>query len=169
MIKLERKIYSSALFRFLEARSKKIILPGFQGKPLFDVVTFFFSQVKKVGLNDRARSIAFSFLTAIPAATIFICTVIPYLPVSQQIERQLLFLTRDITPNQNTYVLVSKFLQDFLEKPRAGLLSFGFVLALFYSSNAMIGIMRSFNKSLIYNTRRNAFQTRWMAVKLTLL
>lgn len=169
MLNIERKIYNSPPFRFLEARSKKIILPGFQGKPLFDVIVFFFSQVKKVGLNDRARSIAFSFLTAIPAATIFICTVIPYLPVSQQIERQLLFLTRDLTPNQNTSVLVSKFLQDFFEKPRAGLLSFGFVLALFYSSNAMIGIMRSFNKSLIYNTRRNAFQTRWMAIKLTAL
>lgn len=168
-MKLERKIYDSAPFRFLEARSKKIILPGFQGRPLFDVATFFFSQVKKVGLIDRARSIAFSFLTAIPAATIFICTLIPYLPVSHQIERQLLLITKDVTPNQNTYILVSRFLEDFLDKPRVGLLSFGFVLALFYSSNAMIGIMRSFNKSLIYNTRRNALETRWMAIKLTTL
>jgi membrane protein len=169
MIKLERKVYNSAPFRFLEAKSKKIILPGFQGMPLFEVIHFFSNQVKKVGLNDRARSIAFSFLTAIPAATIFICTLIPYLPVSHQIERQLLLLTKDITPNQNTYTLVSQFLEDFLDKPRVGLLSFGFVLALFYSSNAMLGIMRSFNKSLIYNTRRNTFQARWMAIKLTAL
>src|ERR1700742_4900440 len=169
MIKLERKIYNSAAFRFLEAKSKKIILPGFQGTPLFEVISFFNSQVKKVGLNDRARSIAFSFLTAIPAATIFICTLIPYLPVNKQIERQLLLLTKDLTPNQNTYLLVSQFLEDFLDKPRVGLLSFGFVLALFYSSNAMIGIMRSFNKSLIYNSRRNPFQIRWMAIKLTTL
>ena len=169
MIKIERKVYESAPFRFLAAKSKKIILPGFQGVPLFEVVSFFSSQVKKVGLNDRARSNAFSFLTAIPAAMIFICTLIPYLPVSHQIERQLLLLTKDVTPNQNTYLLVSQFLQDFLEKPRVGLLSFGFVLALFYSSNAMLGIMRSFNKSLIYNRRRNAFQARWMAIKLTAL
>ena len=169
MIKLERKIYNSAPWRFLEAKSKKIILPGFQGAPLFEVISFFVNQVRKVGLQDRARSIAFSFLTAIPAAMIFVCTLIPYLPVSHQIERQLLYLTRDITPNQNTYTLVSTFLQDFLEKPRVGLLSFGFILALFYSSNAMLGIMRSFNKSLIYNTRRNPFQTRWMAIKLTAL
>lgn len=169
MIKLERKFYNSVFFRFLEAKSKRIILPGFEGTPLFEVATFFVSQVRKVGLNDRARSIAFSFLTAIPAATIFICTLIPYLPVSRQIKRQLLLVTRDVTPNQNTYVLVSNFLTDFLDKPRVGLLSFGFVLALFYSSNAMIGIMRSFNKSLIINTRRNYFQTRWMAIKLTAL
>jgi membrane protein len=169
MTKLERRIYSSTAFRFLEEKSKKIILPGFQGTPLFEVISFFNNQVKKVGLNDRARSIAFSFLTAIPAATIFICTLIPYLPVSHQIERQLLLLTRDITPNQNTYVVVSQFLEDFLDKPRFGLLSFGLVLALFYSSNAMLGIMRSFNKSLIYNTRRNVFEARWMAIKLTTL
>lgn len=163
MIKLERKIYNSAPWRFLETQSKKIVLPGFQGQPLFEVITFFLSQVKKVGLIDRARSIAFSFLIAIPAATIFICTLVPYLPVSHQIERQLLLLTRDLTPNQNTYLLVSQFLEDFLDKPRVGLLSFGFVLALFYSSNAMLGIMRSFNKSLIHNRRRNPLQTRWMA------
>jgi membrane protein len=169
MIKLERKIYDSSLFRFMEAKSRKIIFPGFQGVPLFEVIKFFVNQVRKVGLIDRARSIAFSFLTAIPAAAIFICTLIPYLPVSQQIMRQLLLLTKDITPNQNTYVLVSQFLQDFLAKPRVGLLSFGFILALFYSSNAMMGIMRSFNKSLIYNARRNPLQTRWMAIKLTTL
>jgi membrane protein len=169
MLKIERKLYNSPPFRFLEAKSKKIILPGFQGVSLFEIVTFFSSQIKKVGLVDRARAISFSFLIAIPAATIFICTLVPYLPVSHQIERQLLLLTRDLTPNQNTYVLVSQFLEDFLDKPRVGLLSFGFVLALFYSSNAMLGIMRSFNKSLIYNRRRNSFQTRWMAVKLTAL
>ncbi len=169
MIKIERKVYESAPFRFLAARSKKIVLPGFHGVSLFEVIKFFSSQVKKVGLVDRARAIAFSFLTAIPAAMIFVCTLIPYLPVSHQIERQLLLLTKDVTPNQNTYVLVSQFLQDFLEKPRVGLLSFGFVLALFYSSNAMLGIMRSFNKSLIYNTRRSVIQARWMAIKLTAL
>jgi len=169
MIKLERKLYNTPPFRFLEAKSKKIILPGLQGVSLFEIVTFFSSQVKKVGLIDRARAISFSFLIAIPAAMIFICTLVPYLPVSHQIERQLLLLTKDLTPNQNTYVLVSQFLVDFLEKPRAGLLSFGFVLALFYSSNAMMGIMRSFNKSVIYNSRRNPVQTRWMAIKLTAL
>jgi membrane protein len=169
MIKLERIIYNSSFVRFFVNKSRKIVLPGFQGIPLYQVGKFFFSQVKKVGLNDRAGSISFSFITAIPAAAIFICTLIPYLPVSHQIENQLLSVTKDITPNQNTYLLVRQFLSDFLDKPRVGLLSFGFLLAIFYSSNAMIGIMRSFNKSLIYNKKRNAFETRWMAIKLTLL
>ena len=169
MNKLEHFIYRSPVFDFLETRSKRIILPGFDGVPLYDVIYFFISQVKKVGLNDRARSISFSFLTAIPAAAIFLCTLIPYLPVSKQVTHQLMLITKDITPNQNTSLLVQNFLNDFLKKPRNGLLSFGFLLAVFYSSNAMIGIMRSFNKSLIYNHKRNFLQTRWMAVKLTVL
>ncbi len=169
MTKLERVILNTAPVRYFVNKSRKITLPGFQGMPLYGVGKFFLSQVKKVGLQDRARSISFSFITAIPAAAIFICTLIPYLPVSKQIEHQLLLITKDITPNQNTYLLVSQFLSDFLDKPRVGLLSFGFLLAIFYSSNAMLGIMRSFNKSLIYNTKRNALETRWMAIKLTLL
>ena len=169
MKKIERVVYNSMPYRFAVARSKKIILPGFDGVPLYDVIKFFISQVKKVGLNDRARSVSFSFLSAIPAAAIFLCTLIPYLPVAKEIEKQLLLITKDITPNQNTYQLIRSFLEDFLTKQRVGLLSFGFVLAVFYSSNAMMGIMRSFNKSLIYNHKRNIFQNRWMAIKLTIL
>jgi membrane protein len=169
MTRVEKIIYHSAIFRFAESKSQKIILPGFDRVPLYDVTKFFFNQIKKVGLNDRARSISFSFLTAIPAAAIFLCTLIPYFPISKEITHQLLLLTKDITPNQNTYTLVSNFLIDFLNKPRSGLLSFGFLLAIFYSSNAMLGIMRSFNKSLIYNTQQNFFQIRWMAIKLTIL
>src|SRR5580698_3168304 len=169
MIKLERKIYNSKPFRFLATRGRKTYLPGFDGVSLHETVSFFVNQVRKVGLIDRARAIAFSFLIAIPAATIFICTLVPYLPVHKKIMQQLLQITKDITHNQNAYLLLSQFLEDFLAQPRVGLLSFGFVLALFYSSNAMMGIMRSFNKSLGYNARRNPLAARWMAIKLTTL
>src|SRR5882724_2224139 len=124
MINVQQTILNSAFFKFLSQKSKKIILPGFERVPLYDVAKFFLNQIRKAGLNDRARSIAFSFLTAVPAAAIFICTLIPYLPVSKKIVDQLMKLTRDIAPNQNTSALISNFLNDFLEKPRNGLLSF---------------------------------------------
>jgi|SRR5882724_7186816 len=116
MINVQQIILNSAIVRFLSQKSKKIILPGFEGVPLYDVIKFFLTQIRKIGLNDRARSIAFSFLTAVPAAAIFICTLIPYLPVSKKITHQLMQLTKDITPNQNTSALVSNFLNDFFGK-----------------------------------------------------
>lgn len=167
MIKLERIIRNSPPVTWVTDKSKKIILPGFEGLPLYDVVIFFMQQVRKVGLNDRAAAISFNLLMAIPAATIFICTLIPYMPFSRQITVQLLLLTRDITPNNNTFILVKDFLEDFLETPRSGLLSFGFLLAVFYASNAVMGIMRTFNKSLLYATSRNFIESRWMAVRIT--
>ncbi len=157
MTTLDKFIKSSSPYRYASFKSKSVYLPGFQGLPLYEVIVFFKSQVQKVGLNERARSIAFSFLMAIPAATIFLCTLIPYLPVSKKLTSQLLVLTKDITPNQNTYMLVSNFLNDFLTKPRGGLLSFGLVVALYYASNAMIGLMRSFNRSLPVHYQKELF------------
>ncbi len=169
MTKLDKFIKSSSPYRFASLKSKSVFLPGFQGLSLYEVIVFFKSQVQKVGLNERARSIAFSFLMAIPAATIFLCTLIPYLPVSKKLTSQLLALTKDITPNQNTYMLVSNFLNDFLTKPRGGLLSFGLVVALYYASNSMIGLMRSFNRSLPEHFKRNYFENRLVAIQLTIV
>ncbi|ULQ54393.1 YihY/virulence factor BrkB family protein [Flavihumibacter fluvii] len=167
MIKLERIIIESLPVRFVINKSKKISLPGFEGLPLFDVVSFFLQQVRKVGLNDRAAAISFNLLMAIPASTIFLCTLIPYMPFSRQITSQLLLLTRDLTPDLNTFLLVKDFLVDFIETPRSGLLSFGFLAAIYYASNAVLGIMRTFNKSLMHSTKQNFVQSRWMAIKIT--
>jgi membrane protein len=169
MTTLDKFIKTSFPYRYVSLRSKSIYLPGFQGLPLYEVIIFFKSQVQKVGLIERARSIAFSFLMAIPAATIFLCTLIPYLPVSKKLANQLLILTKEITPNQNTSLLVTNFINDFLTKPRGGLLSFGLVVTLYYASNAVIGLMRSFNRSLHSFTRRNYFENRLVAIQLTLV
>jgi membrane protein len=169
MPNFQKIITQSAFFRYFVEKSKKIRLPGFERIPLYDVTRFFIRQVKTVGLNDRARAISFSLLSAIPAATLFLCTLVPLFPLAKKITRQLLLITKDITPDKNTADLVSKFLEDFLNKRHAGLLSASFLLTIFYASNAMMGLMRTFNKSLLFNHKRNVFEARWMAIKLTVL
>ena len=167
MSKIHHAILNSVIANRVRVKSKQIILPGFAGAPLYDVVIFFVSQMNKVGLNDRAAAISFNFLMAIPAATIFLCTLIPYTPISRELTIELLDLTKSIAPNENTYGLVANFLNDFLNTPRSGLLSVGFVVAVFYASNAIMGIMRSFNRSLHSYKERGFVKTRWTAIKLT--
>jgi membrane protein len=104
---------------------------------------------------------------AIPAATIFLCTLIPYMPISREITIELLDLFKMFAPDEKTYGLVATFLNDFLNTPRSGLLSLGFLLAVFYASNAMMGIMRSFNRSLHQQKSRTFLHQRWTAIKLT--
>src|SRR5689334_18118363 len=169
MTRIQQFILNSTVGQRVVRRSKHIQLPGFHKLPLYDVIVFFLKQVRKVGLNERAASISFNFLMAIPAGTIFLCTLIPYLPISKQVTEQLLELVRDYTINQNTYKLIKEFLDDFLKTERTGLLSLGFLLVIYYSSNAMMTIMRSFDKSLVYATRRNFLERRWTAIRLTLL
>jgi len=107
---------------------------------------------------------------AIPAACICLFTLVPYLPVSKQFTIELLRLTKDLTPNQSTYKFVKDFLDDFLNTPRGGLLSFGFLLVIYYASNAMLGVIHTFDKSIYqYTTRFRFFRKRWRAIKLTII
>ncbi|RYY46385.1 MAG: YihY/virulence factor BrkB family protein [Chitinophagaceae bacterium] len=50
-----------------------------------------------------------------------------------------------------------------------GLLSFGLILSLFFASNAMMGIIRTFNRKYIGFEKIGGLQKRWRAIKLTVL
>lgn len=148
-------------------KSKHLVLPGFEGLPLYDVMRFFVKQVNQVGLNVRAAAISFNFIMAIPAAAIFLFTLVPYIPISKQFSAELFRVIRDLTPNRETQAFIVQFLDDFFNKPKNGLLSVGFVLAVFYSSNAMMGIIRSFDRSLVDKHRSNFIDKRLRAIRLT--
>jgi membrane protein len=168
LTQIRRRFITSFPVKFLIRKSKNIILPGFHGIPLFDVVRFFFIQIHKTSINERAASIAFNLILAIPPACIFIFTLIPYLPIKDLIN-QLYELIRDVIPGKSNHQPIIDFLHDFTSVQRGDLLSFGFILALYFSSNAMIGIMRSFNKmNYIGFSQRHALHDRWVAIKLTL-
>lgn len=167
MNKIETAIVNSAIAKYVREKSKRILLPGFERVPLYDVVMFFAKQMNKVGINDRAAAVSFNFLMAIPAGTIFLCTLIPYMPISTEITIELLDLAKMFSPDENTYGIIANFLNDFLNTPRSGLLSFGFGLAVFYTSNSVMAIMRSFNRSLHSFKERGFVNERWTAIKLT--
>ena len=164
-----RKFITWTPIKMIIRKSKKIILPGFKGIPLFDVVRFLFLQFKKTGLSERAASIAFNLLVALPPAIIFLFTLVPFLPISQQFVEELFDLIRDVIPSGKDNTALITFLDDFLRNPRNGLLSFGFILALFYSSNAVMGIMRSFDRNYAGFRKRGIIHSRITALKITLI
>jgi len=169
LTQIRRKFITSFPVKLVIRKSKNIIPPGFNGIPLFDVVRFFFIQIQKTSLNERAASIAFNLLLAIPPACIFIFTLIPYLPIKEFTD-QLKELIRDVIPGKQNHDPIINFINDFSSNERGGLLSFGFLLALYFSSNAMIGIMGSFNKmNYIGFSQRHVIHERWVAIRLTLL
>jgi len=169
LTRIKRKILVSPPISFLIRKSKKIYFPGFQGIPLFDVIRFFFLQAKKTGFTERSSAIAFNFVMTIPPVVIFIFTLFPYLPISKDFTNQLFLFIRDIIPGDKNNAPVIKFLEDILNRQRSGLLSTGFILAMYFSSNAVMGIMRSFDRQYVGFAKRKGFLQRWVAVKLTFI
>lgn len=172
MTKLERKIITSIPVAFVLNKSKHWYLPGFEGVPLYDVVRFFYRQVKTVGLTERAQAIAYNFIMAIPPSFLFLFTLIPNLPFikKREIFKQLSLIIKDIIPAEGYNGAIITFIdKTFFKAPVFGLLSFGLLLALFFASNAMMGLMRSFNKNYYGFERRVGLRNRWIAIRLTVL
>ncbi|HNU14268.1 MAG TPA: YihY/virulence factor BrkB family protein [Chitinophagaceae bacterium] len=166
--KILSTVEATAPVAFLIKKSKVTSLPGFNGIAVFDVVNFFIGQVKTIGMTERASAIAFNFVMAIPPAIIFLFTLIPFIPITDAFQQEMFSLIKDVIPGEKDNSVLIKFLEDFINKPRNGLLSLGFLLSLFFSSNAMMGIMRSFDKNYIGFKKRKGLQSRLVALKITM-
>ena len=166
-MKWQRIILRTPVIAFLIKKSKQWVIPGFQQLPIYDVVRFFIIQVNRVGLNERAAAISFNLIMALPAALLFLFSLIPYFPNASRMERQILALFKDIAPNSATYFFIKDILDGLLDK-HVGIFSFGFILVVFYDSNAMMGVIRTFDKS-IEEKKGYFLHQRWRAIRLTLL
>ena len=170
MIKLQRIILEAPPIKTIISWSKQLVLPGFEGIPLYDVLHFFFQQTQKIGLQERAASIAFNFLMAIPPLLIFVFTLLAYIPGSKNLYEEILVLMQHIVPDEQTFKMIKKVLDDFF-KTGTGTLSFGLLLAIYFSSNATLTIMRTFRKSMLHIEveDRNFIEIRISAIRLTLI
>ncbi|HTB53606.1 MAG TPA: YihY/virulence factor BrkB family protein [Ferruginibacter sp.] len=172
MNKLTRIIITKTPVAFFLNKSKHWRLPGFEGVPLYDVLQFFYKQMKTVGITERASAIAYNFIMAIPPSLLFLFTLMPQLPFikTKEIQHQVTFLIKDIIPANGYNQNIINFINDtFFKTPKFGVLSTGFILALFFASNAVMGMMRSFNKNYIGFEKRKGLHKRWMAIKITAL
>ena len=144
----------------------KIKVPGFEGLPLFDVGMFFFKRFKEGELQTRARSLAFSFFLAMFPAIIFLFTLIPYIPL-ENFQDTLLALIKTFLP-ANTFEAARSTIEDIIHHQRSGLLSVGFFLALFISTEGVLALMKWFNKSFHDKVIRSNFKQRVVALFLTI-
>ncbi|GAA3950843.1 YihY family inner membrane protein [Chitinophaga oryziterrae] len=168
MFKPERLVLNSKPVRSVVNRSKTLVLPGFEGLPFYDVVKFFLKETRNKSLGERAAAISFNFLLAIPPFFIFLFTLVPYIPM-KNVEPTLYELAEDVTPNYNTYMIVRDMIHDFLYTHRNGLLSIAFLMGFFASSNAVMGLMRAFNKKSPGFRRRKWWQKRLTALRITVI
>ena len=124
---------------------KKLILPGFQGVPLFDVLTFFIRGLLKGSIINRAKALSFSFIMALFPMMLFMFTLLPYFPI-QGIQEELYTNLQEILPT-NIYSSVIRTVNEVFNHKHNTLLSIGFLATVIVSVNGMDSIIQAFNQS----------------------
>lgn len=145
-------------------------LPGFQGVALYDVAIFLYNEIfLNPLLMTRANAIAFSFFMSLFPAFLVLFSLIPFLPLDRgdvlnQIHNGIL----EIMPNKSGEDLYTT-VKTFVRTKRTDFLSIGFVLAIYFSSNGLMALMKSFEKNHTIFKKRNIWEKRLRAIGMTFL
>lgn len=155
---------------------KENSLPGFFKVPIYDVFHFLYKESGRDDLFTRSNSMAFSFFLSLFPSLISLFTLLPYIRQyllsflpdrGQNFDTILRSQIQEVIPG-NVGNAIFTFIDDLTTNPRVGLLSFGFVLAIFFASNGMLAMMKGFEKSYMRTfKKRTAFRKRLIAVFLT--
>jgi membrane protein len=148
--------------------TKVCVLPGFSPLPIYTVATFFFREIGKDTLVNKASSLAYNFMLAIFPGIIFLFTLIPYIPKRIGFQEGLMSLLALVLPN-NAYLAFEATINDIVNIQNGSLLSIGFFLSLFFATNGVHNLMIAFNKSSLIVETRSLLKRRLVALVLTIV
>lgn len=161
------------LFSIKFTRKAKLLRKFHFGNPdqnLYDVGRIFIAQIQKDEISERAGAMAFSFTVAMFPLLLFLLNMIPYIGIffENVTTNNILMFIREIIP-YSIYQEAEATIMDIVSKPRQSLLSLGFFLALFLSTNGVVSMMNAFNA--VYRTKENRsfWTTRAIAVSIVMV
>jgi membrane protein len=147
---------------------RKIRFRKHEDVSLYKIVKVFLRNLKEDEIMDRANGVAFNFILATFPAIIFLFTLIPYFtsyfPSINQ-ESIMAFLQGFLPASM--YDVVAGTVLDIVSNQRGGLLTLGFLFAMYLSTNGMMALMRAFNACYKTVENRKGWKTRLIATGLT--
>ncbi len=127
----------------LESVLRLVVVPGFEGKPLYDVLVYFIRGFTQVNLIDRAAAVAFYVFLALFPTILFLFTLLPYFPL-QNVTQNVLDALQSILP-PGTFESVASTINQIMSIQHGGLMSIGLLLAFYFSTSAVSSFFRGFN------------------------
>ena len=134
---------------------------------IYDITTLFLKGLMKGSITTRASSLAFNFFLAFFPSIIVFFTLIPYIPINGIQETLMELLTVVLPPSTNE--ITFNTLDDIINNPKSGLLSIGFFLALYFSTNGVNSLIEAFNSSYHIKESRPIIQQRLLSLLLTII
>lgn len=137
------KNYVNGLIDRLKSVLRLVVIPGFEGVPLYDALVYFVKGFTQVNLIDRAAAVAFYVFLALFPSILFLFTLIPYFPL-QNVTANVLEAMQAILP-PGTYESVASTINQIMSIEHGGLMSIGLLLAFYFSTSAVSSFFRGFN------------------------
>ena len=163
---VEEKLLKIPIVRSLVLLLKKIILPGFNGLSLYDLLEIYSIGIIEGTFGSRASSIAYSFFIAFFPFLLFILNLIPLINVQDFQSRFLVFIEEMLPPQTQEFFY--PVIEDIATNPRTGLLSFVFVLSMFLAANGVNAIFSAFEYSVHVTINRNFFRQYFIALLVSI-
>ena len=123
--------------------SEKIKLPRMEGMNLYDFLEMYINGVFKGALTTRASSIAFSFFLALFPFTLFVLTLIPYIPIDNFQDNFTNFILQSM-PSEEAAQAINSVINDIAKNKYGELLSFGLLLSMILMTNGVNAIFSGF-------------------------
>lgn len=140
---------------------------GYKGISWYSVFEYFVRWVDAKELHLRSSALSFSFFLSLFPTVIFFFTLIAYLPFEQSPE-EILFFLEGVVPH-NSFRIIKSTLIDILKHQRSGLLSVGFLLAVYFSTNGFHSLMNTLNKYGKEKETRSFWKQRMIAIILAVI
>ena len=164
---VEEQLEKIPVVNLLVRFGKRIKIPGLEGMSLYDVIEMYVIGIVEGALTTRASGIAYSFFMAIFPFMLFVLTLIPYIPIDG-FQESLMQLIAEILPPK-TYDAVDSVLLDIINNKQSGLLSFGFLVAIFLMTNGVNAIFGGFEYSYHVKEARNFLRAYFLSMLVSLI
>ncbi|AXT49306.1 YihY/virulence factor BrkB family protein [Aquimarina sp. BL5] len=164
---VEDKLDKIPIINILVKIGKKIILPGFEGLSLYDLVEIYTIGIVKGTFSARASAISWSFFLSLFPFLLFLLNLIPIIHIDGFQENFFEFITSAL-PNQSK-LFFEEIYNDISANPRTGLLSTVFVLSLFLMTNGINAVFSGFEYSYHVTLNRNFVKQYIVALGVSLI
>lgn len=165
-VEIEEKLVKIPVVRTIVKLLKLVVLPGFKGLSLYDLLEIYIVGIIKGTFSSRASSIAYSFFIALFPFLLFILNLIPVIRIAN-FQNQFLGLIRRLLPPQ-TQDFFLPVIEDIALNPRNSLISVTFFLTLFLAANGVNSIFSAFEYSVHVTINRNFFKQYFIAILVSI-
>ena len=131
------------------------------------IISILYQKIFQFDIDVRAAAVAYNFTLAVFPTIIFLFSLLPYMPI-EHLDLKMIGFLKGTMP-KNLQGDLTELISEIVNKKRGGVLSFGFIFALFASTSGIMALIRSFNLTYKTNENRGFFKERFIAVGLNFL